>query len=124
MCNGVSGEPAHVQWREPQLYRTDHTLVPYAKKYLDVAFSRAGISTMTDEHGDIALTHLPMLPHELDALFNLIALEEQQDQPRHMAGPSTREAEISGCGVFPCGHFNGDGRTWRHCPNAPSDAAP
>lgn len=87
------GEPTHVQWRESQLYRTDHTLVPYAKKYLDAAFSRAGISTVTDEHGDIALTHLPMLPHELDALFNLIALEEQQDQPRHMAGPSTREAE-------------------------------
>ncbi len=74
------GESTHVQWRKSELYCTDHTLVPLGKKFLDDALSHAGISTVTDERGDMILTHLPALPGELDALFRLVAPDQKRPE--------------------------------------------
>lgn len=85
------GEPTHVQWLESELHCTDHTLVPHGKKLLDAALSHVGISTVTDEHGDMILTHLPALPSELADLFKLVPSEQKRPKLEQLSGEDARE---------------------------------
>ncbi len=85
------GETTHVQWRDSELLFTDHTLVPHGKKLLDAAFSHMGTSTVTDKRGNMVLAHLPALPSELEALFELVPLEQQRPKRERLSAANTRE---------------------------------